>query len=55
MSNEIEVTDTPRLQNDLTSGQQTLQEELDRIANRAAKRAAERQQRYDGEHGIFTK
>jgi hypothetical protein len=29
--------------------------ELSRIANKASKRAAETVQRYDGEHGIFSK
>jgi hypothetical protein len=28
---------------------------LDRLANEAASRAAKREQRYDQEHGIFTK
>ena len=28
---------------------------LDRIANQAARRAVERQQRYDQQHNIFTK
>ncbi len=28
---------------------------LDRLANKAASRAAKREQRYDREHGMFTK
>ena len=56
MSNELKIADTPpQLENEPTDAHEVLREKLRRIANKAAKRAAERQQRYDGDHGIFTK
>jgi hypothetical protein len=50
-------TDTPEMPRQDNSGAATTAEQtkLDRIANQAAGRAAKRQQRYDQEHGIFTK
>ena len=55
MLNEPETSDSPKLQDDSTDAQKVLQEKLSRIANKAARRAGNREQRYDGEHGIFTK
>jgi hypothetical protein len=55
MLNEPDNSDSPKLEDDSTDAQKALQEKLSRIANKAAKRAGNRQQRYDGEHGIFTK
>jgi len=54
MANEFETKETPKPQNE-SSETQAVQQKLNRIANKAAKRAAERQQRYDAEHSIFTK
>ena len=55
MSSQTNSPDVPSQQDD--SNPTTLEEgkKLDRIANDAASRAAKRQQRYDQEHGIFTK
>jgi hypothetical protein len=55
MLNETDSSDTPKLQNDSTDVQKPVQEKLSSIANNAAKQARKRQQRYDGEHGIFTR
>jgi hypothetical protein len=44
-----------QLRDDSADPQKALQNKLDRIANNAAKRAGDRQQSYDGDHGIFTK
>jgi hypothetical protein len=55
MANETDSSDTPKLQDDSTDVQKSVQEKLSRIANKAAKRAAIRQQHYDAEHGIFTR
>ena len=55
MLNEINSSDTKRPEDDLPAVQTTTDEKLNRIANRAAKRAGMREQSYDREHGIFTK
>ena len=55
MFNEIDSTYTPKLVDESTEVQKPVQEKVSRIANKAAKRAAIRQQHYDAEHGIFTK
>ncbi|MGB0122007.1 MAG: hypothetical protein WA419_05030 [Silvibacterium sp.] len=55
MTNETNRTDTLKLQDDATDAKKDVQEKLNRIANEAAKQARSRQQRYDGEQGIFTK
>ena len=42
-------------QDDLIEAQKTVLEKMNRIANKSAKRVSERLQRYDSNHGIFTK
>jgi hypothetical protein len=46
--------DIPKLQEDSTDDQKAMQEKLSRIADKSAKRLVNRQQRYDGDQGIFT-
>jgi hypothetical protein len=48
------AADIARLQEDSTEAQKVLQEKLSRIADKSAKRIVNRQQRYDGDQGIFT-
>jgi hypothetical protein len=55
MPEETDRTATPELRDDSSDNQKTVQEKLDHIAEKAARRAGNREQRYDGEHGIFTK
>lgn len=56
MLNETDrAAGTPELQEDSTDAQKALQEKLSRIANKSVRRMVNRQQRYDGEHGIFIK
>lgn len=55
MPNETDGSSIPELRDAPSDTQKVVQEKLDRIAERAATRAGNRQQRYDGEHGIFTK
>ena len=55
MVNEIDSSDTKRSKDDLPTLQKTTDEKLNRIADKAAKRAGMRQQSYDRDHGIFTK
>ena len=56
MLNETDrAAGTPKLQENPTDAQKALQEKLSRIANKSARRLVSRLQRYDGEHGIFTK
>jgi hypothetical protein len=56
MLNETDTTaGTPQPQDESSDTQKTLQERLNQIANKAAKRVANRVQRYDEEHGLFTK
>jgi hypothetical protein len=55
MLNETESLATQQLRDDSAEAQKALQKKLNRIANNAAKRAGNRQQNYDGDHGIFTK
>jgi hypothetical protein len=56
MLNETDSTaGTPTVQQDTSGTQKILQETLNHIANKSARRVVNRQQRYDGEHGIFTK
>jgi hypothetical protein len=54
MPNETDRS-TPELHNDSTEAQKKVHERLKRIANKAADKAEEEEQRYDEEHGIFTK
>jgi hypothetical protein len=55
MSNQTNDTDTPKQQGESSATATTKETKLARIANEAARRAVERQQRYDKEHNIFTK
>jgi hypothetical protein len=55
MLNEIESTHAPNLQDELNDDQRKEREQLNRIANKVARRAQIRQQHYDLDHGIFTK
>ena len=56
MLNETDrAAGTPEIQEGSTDAQKALQEKLSRIADRSARRGLNRQQRYDGEHDIFTK
>ncbi len=55
MPNETDgpaITEVPDVPSDT---RKAVQERLDRIAEKAATRAGNRQRRYDGEHSIFTK
>jgi hypothetical protein len=55
MTNEIDRLNTRQVQDESTGLKKAVRERLNRIANKAAKQAVKRQQRYDGKHGIFTK
>jgi hypothetical protein len=55
MSNETDRSDKPNLQDNSADEQKAAQEKVDCIADKAAKRGEKREQRYDEEHGIFTK
>jgi hypothetical protein len=55
MLNETNGPEETELQDGPTDPQETLREKLDRIANKAAARATNREKRYDKEHGIFTR
>jgi hypothetical protein len=58
MPNHTDSPNTPRQQDDRsapTTAKRAKETKLDRIAGRAARRALERQQRYDRQHNIFTK
>ncbi len=55
MSNTTDRSDEPNLQETSNDAKKAVQEKLDLIADKAAKRGEKRQQRFDEEHGIFTK
>ena len=55
MLNDTDSPDVPALEDESTDAQRAVQEKLNRIANKAAKRGAIRQQGYDAEHGILTR
>ena len=55
MSNKTDSSDKPNLEDNSNDAKKAVQEKLDRIADKAAKRGEKRQQRFDEEHGIFTK
>ena len=55
MSAEINNPDIPNERDDSGASAAREQQMLDRIADRAAKRAEETEQHYDAEHDIFTK
>ena len=54
MLNETDRS-TPEPHNDSTEAQKRAHERLNRLANKVAKQGEEEEQRYDEEHGIFTK
>jgi hypothetical protein len=55
MLNETDSTNTTKPQGDVPDAEKATVEKVNGIANKAAARARMRQQRYDEEHGIFTK
>jgi hypothetical protein len=55
MPNETDQSATPEPRDGSSDSQKAVQEKLERVAEKAARRAGKRQQRYDGEHSIFTK
>jgi hypothetical protein len=55
MPDETDRPALPETRDDSSDSQKAVQEKLERVAEKAAKRAGKREQRYDGEHGIFTK
>lgn len=55
MSNETDSSGKPNLQDNSEDAKKAAQEKVDRIADKAANCGEKRQQRYDQEHGIFTK
>jgi hypothetical protein len=55
MPNETDGPAIAELRDTPSDTRKAVQEKLDRIAEKAATRAGNRQQRYEGEHGIFTK
>jgi hypothetical protein len=54
MTDEINDPEIPAEENDSSAADVQEQRKLDRIAERASKRAGETEKRYDHEHGIFT-
>lgn len=55
MTNLDDRSDSPDLEDTSTESQEEVQERLNSIANKAAKRARVSEERYDAEHDIFTK
>jgi hypothetical protein len=55
MPDETDKLAIPEPGDDSSDSPKAVQEKLEHLAEKAAKRARKRQQRYDGEHGIFTK
>jgi hypothetical protein len=55
MTNEDDRSDIPDAEDTTTEFQEDAQKRLNRIANKAAKRARIREERYDAEHDFFTK
>ncbi len=55
MANENDRSDKRELEDNSVDAQKAVQEKIERIAEEAASRGGNRQKRYDGEHGIFTK
>jgi phosphoenolpyruvate synthase/pyruvate phosphate dikinase len=55
MTNQTDNADVPRQEEDLSNSKAAEQAKMDRIANELAERAIKVEQRYDREHGIFTK
>lgn len=55
MTNKEDRSGTSDLKDTSTESQEAVQENLNRIANRFAKRARIREERYDAEHDVFTK
>lgn len=55
MTNKDDRSDSSDLEDTSTEFQEAVQERLNSIANKAAKRARIREERYDAEHDVFTK
>jgi hypothetical protein len=55
MTNQTDNTDVLEQKDDPSNSKATEQAKMDRIANELAERAIKIEQRYDREHGIFTK
>lgn len=55
MSDKTDRSDKSNLQDNSTDAEKATQEKLNRIADKAAKQGEKREQRFDEEHGIFTK
>jgi hypothetical protein len=56
MVNETDrAASPPKVQEESTDARKALRVKLSRIANRSARRVVNRLQRYEGQHGIFTK
>jgi len=54
MSTRVDSKDAPKVE-DPKPGQSTTDKRLNGIADDSAKKAAKTEQRYDRDHGIFTK
>lgn len=55
MTNKDHHSDTSDVEDTSTESQEAVQERLNRIANKAAKRARIREESYDAEHDVFIK
>jgi len=55
MTNTNDRQDLPEQKEEPTESQEPVQERLNLIANKAAKKARLREKRYDTDHDIFTK
>lgn len=55
MNNKDDRSDTSDMKDTSTESQEVMEERLNRIADKAAKRARLREERYDAEHDLFTK
>jgi hypothetical protein len=55
MTNETNDTDTQKQQDDFSASATAERQRISRIADEAARRGKDRQQRYDEGHKIFTK
>jgi hypothetical protein len=52
---ESRTDKTRRQEDDVIASETTNEQQLDRIADEAAKRAEKTEQRYDQDHNVFTK
>jgi hypothetical protein len=55
MANKTDRSSAPEPRHSSTESKKAVHERLNRIANKAAEQAEDREHRYDEEHGIFTK